>query len=218
MSFTQSNGVRYYHSPLIGKCQGTAGSFHPSGWCERRTIWHSLNMGLTVGDDPEKVARNREISFEAVGRPIETLSDSWLVHSHEAFIYDQPRPSESGIPTKSRYHSHQQPGSQPVHALRRLRPDPVGGPGKAGHWIWPTPAGWERFRQVGRWAVEAMQARYGSRPQDILAAIGPSIGPERYEVGPEVVGQVQAAYPEDSENLLPRLALPPIWIYGPPTV
>jgi copper oxidase (laccase) domain-containing protein len=36
---------------------------------------------------------------------------------------------------------------------------------------------------------------FQSRPADILAAIGPSIGPDHYPVGPEVVEQVRAAFP-----------------------
>jgi copper oxidase (laccase) domain-containing protein len=35
---------------------------------------------------------------------------------------------------------------------------------------------------------------YGCRPQDIIAGIGPSIGPCCYEVGPGVVAGVQEAF------------------------
>lgn len=38
-------------------------------------------------------------------------------------------------------------------------------------------AGWRgTVAQIGRKTVEAMQQSFGSRPEDIVAAIGPSIG------------------------------------------
>ena len=43
-------------------------------------------------------------------------------------------------------------------------------------------------------AVRAMTERYGSRPAEIVAGIGPSIGPCHYEVGPEVAAQTRAAF------------------------
>jgi polyphenol oxidase len=48
-------------------------------------------------------------------------------------------------------------------------------------------AGWRGLAQaVPRVTVEAMAGELGSRPADLVAAIGPSIGAERYEVGPDV--------------------------------
>ena len=48
-------------------------------------------------------------------------------------------------------------------------------------------AGWRgRAAGVPRAAVEAMAREFGSRPADIVAATGPSIGPCCYEVGEEV--------------------------------
>jgi copper oxidase (laccase) domain-containing protein len=49
-----------------------------------------------------------------------------------------------------------------------------------------------------------MTAQYGSKPGDMLAGIGPAIGPDRYEVGLEVVAEVQAAFGADAPSLLPQ--------------
>jgi hypothetical protein len=64
-------------------------------------------------------------------------------------------------------------------------------------------AGWMgTVHGVPRAAVEAMQARFGSVPADIRAAIGPSIGPDHYQVGPDVVVQVRQAFGADTPGLL----------------
>ncbi len=64
-------------------------------------------------------------------------------------------------------------------------------------------AGWMgTVKQVAAAAVNAMTAAYGSRPEDILAGIGPSISPDHYEIGPDVITRVREAYPEDADKLL----------------
>jgi YfiH family protein len=42
--------------------------------------------------------------------------------------------------------------------------------------------------------VVARMRELGARPEDIRVALGPSIGPECFEVGPEVVEQFRAAF------------------------
>jgi polyphenol oxidase len=65
-------------------------------------------------------------------------------------------------------------------------------------------AGWQgTVRQVAGVAVEAMQARYGAKPANIIAFIGPAICAEHYPVGPEVVEQVRSAFGEDAKQILP---------------
>jgi YfiH family protein len=53
-------------------------------------------------------------------------------------------------------------------------------------------------------AVEALGAAFGTHPADVVAAIGPAIGPDHYEIGPEVAAQVREAFGEAAERLLPR--------------
>ena len=42
--------------------------------------------------------------------------------------------------------------------------------------------------------IEAMGKAFGSRPSDIRAGVGPAIGPDRYQVGEEVVNAVQEQF------------------------
>jgi YfiH family protein len=52
-----------------------------------------------------------------------------------------------------------------------------------------------------RAAVESLVREFRSRPEELVAAIGPSIGPCCYEVGPEVVDAVRSTF-SGSETLL----------------
>ncbi len=58
-------------------------------------------------------------------------------------------------------------------------------------------AGWRgTTARIAERALEALCARSGARPEDVVVAIGPAIGPCCYEVGPEVAGPVGALCPE----------------------
>ena len=51
--------------------------------------------------------------------------------------------------------------------------------------------------------VRAMADAFGSRPADLITAIGPSIGPDDYQVGDEVVAAV-TRYFGDANGLIAR--------------
>lgn len=161
--------------------------------------WESLNVGSLVGDRPECVAENRRRSFSALGRDLDSLYDVWQVHSAEVVIAEAPRHGAA----------HHQ-----ADAILTDRPEvtlymrfadctPVLLADAEHHAVGLVHAGWQgTVKKVAAAAVQAMQARYGSRPDAIRAAIGPSIGPHHYPVGPEVVAQVQQAFGEQAPSLL----------------
>jgi copper oxidase (laccase) domain-containing protein len=49
--------------------------------------------------------------------------------------------------------------------------------------------------------INAMRERYGSNPTDVVAGIGPSIGPDHYEVGQDVIQQAKQLFVDESERV-----------------
>jgi hypothetical protein len=47
-----------------------------------------------------------------------------------------------------------------------------------------------------------MRERYGSKPDDIVACIGPSMGVDHYEVGDEVITKAKERFGKDSDLVL----------------
>ncbi|HTX93095.1 MAG TPA: peptidoglycan editing factor PgeF [Anaerolineales bacterium] len=162
--------------------------------------WSSLNLGGTVGDDPERVRDNRQRALGAMGRNPASVFDVWQVHGVEVAIAEGPRPPETPHPQADVILTNR-PGVTLMMRFADCVPvllqDPVAKVVGIAH------AGWVgTVRGTVRAAIEAMQGRFGSRPENILAAIGPSIGPDHYQVGPDVVVQVRQAFGEDSSGLL----------------
>jgi polyphenol oxidase len=164
--------------------------------------WRSLNLGGTVGDSAENVVRNREIIFQSIHRPIESLYDVFQVHSADVVFAGGPRSiSEPHIKADAIITNNPN-----VTLLMRfadcvpiLLYDPVH------HAVGLVHAGWlGTVRFVVEKAIRQMTACFGSQPEDILAGIGPSIGPDHYEVGSDVVEQVESSFEDYSEKLLLR--------------
>ncbi|MGD2027340.1 MAG: polyphenol oxidase family protein [Anaerolineales bacterium] len=202
MPFQQPDSVKYFTFESLNDEKITHAVFTRQGG-ESQGSWSSLNVGKTVGDDPIVVDRNVEISFETVGRTLSTKSDSWLVHGRDVVVYDQPRPADQALPPKADIILTDNPAvslfMRYADCVPVLLVDPVR------RAIGLVHAGWKgTVLRAAQRAVEAMGARYGTRPGDLLAAIGPSIGPERYEIGPEVAAQVREAFGAAADGLLPR--------------
>ncbi len=72
--------------------------------------------------------------------------------------------------------------------------DPIHGAAAAIH------AGWRgTCARVGPGAVEAMQSEFGCHPSDLIAAIGPSVGPDDYQVGDSLITSFrEAGHPQPS--------------------
>ena len=202
MSFQTAAGIRYYQFEQLGDGL-TEAVFTRQGGCSPDP-WNALNFGGTVGDDPARVRANRNQALLALNRDPGSVYDVWQVHGVNVAVADAPRPPDTphleadtiltdtpGITLLMRF----------ADCVPILLHDPVRKVVGISH------AGWMgTVRGTVRLAVEAMQSRFGSLPGDILAGIGPSIGPDHYEVGPDVIAQVHQAFGSAASSLLAEQA------------
>ena len=153
--------------------------------------WASLNMSRSTGDAAEPVIENRKRALDALGLKQEQSLTSWLVHGNHVRVltHDDLRID----------------GANDVHAdamitqarglaltLRFADCVPVLFHDPAQGAIGIAHAGWKGIvNGVLSETVRAMQRAFGSRTQDILAGIGPCIGPDKFEVGEDVAAQIQ---------------------------
>jgi YfiH family protein len=163
--------------------------------------WRSLNLGGTVGDARDRVQQNRQRALEAIGRTAESLYEIWQVHSAHALRVDQPRGAAPLVQADILVTDAPQ-----VTLLMRFADclpillfDPARGAVGLAH------AGWlGTVRKAAAAAVRAMRQAFGSRPRDLLVGIGPSIGPDHYAVGQDVVAMLHDSFGARAEQHLRR--------------
>jgi YfiH family protein len=147
----------------------------------------SMNIGVHRGDDPENVRRNYEILAQAIGFSPEKLVLTRQTHS--AIV----RPVTSSDAAGLRHDAYPEsdalitndPGTALVVFTADCTPillhDPVTGAVGAVHAGWRgTAAG------IAQKTVEAMVATYGTKPENIRAAIGPNIAQCCFETDADV--------------------------------
>ncbi len=150
----------------------------------------SLNLSFSGGDPPDRVVENRRRACRALG--IERFASGQQVHgstvrmvgrSESGAGFDHPPaalPSTDALATLV----------QGV-ALAVLVADcvPIALASPAEGRLAVVHAGW---RGIAAGIVTSAVSMF-HRPQDVIGAIGPAVGPDHYEVGPEVAASVAAA-------------------------
>jgi YfiH family protein len=166
----------------------------------------SLNLGLRVGDDEETVVENRRRLFGALGMPLERSVWCKQIHADGVTVVgseDAGRGSveEDSIVDETDALVTNTPGLPLCVTLADCVPVLVFDPAKKVLGL--AHAGWGgTLARISSRTVAVMRDRFGCDPTVLIGAIGPSIGPARYEVGPEVVERAGAAYGERAAEIL----------------
>lgn len=202
MAFQHAAGLRYFTFEQLTRAGVTHAVFTRQGGVSAAPF-DSLNVGSTVGDALPSVRQNLQRAFEALGRTRESMFDSWLVHGRDVQVARAPRPADWARPPKADIIVTDKPDitlfMRYADCVPILLFDPQRRTAALAH------AGWRgTVARVSEAAVQALAQHYGSRPQDMLAAIGPCISAERYPVGPEVVAEVQRVFGTRASQLLPQ--------------
>ena len=158
-----------------------------------------LNLGFTDWDARESVQENRRRLQTAAGAkdlPLITLKQ---FHSDVIHVFDLP----STDPCRGDASITNRPNLllaiQTADCVPILLVDPQKRAIAAIH------AGWRgTLARIAAKTIGKMQMHFGTNPRDLLAAIGPSIGPCCYEVGTEVATQFLSQF-ADAPCLLRRI-------------
>lgn len=144
-------------------------------------IFAALNVGLGSGDDPKHVRENRRRAAAALDLPGDALLTTYQIHSAKVAVVEKPwkagnAPKVDAMVTKRRGLAL---GILTADCAPILLADVRSGVIGAAH------AGWKgAIGGVLEATVEAM-AELGAQPKRIVAAVGPCIAQDSYEVGPE---------------------------------
>ncbi|HLE13308.1 MAG TPA: peptidoglycan editing factor PgeF [Anaerolineales bacterium] len=200
MPFHQPEAVRYLTFESLDAAGVAHAVFTRQGGVSPQP-WASLNVGGLRGDDPARVLENRVRSFRALGRDPDSVYDVWQVHSTDVICSRAPRPPHPHLKADAIL------TDQPLVTLFMRFGDcvPILLYDPLRRVVGLTHAGWlGTVRGVVSATVTRMREAYGSRPGDVLAAIGPSIGAHHYAVGPDVVAQARQSFGEEADGLLPQ--------------
>jgi polyphenol oxidase len=162
--------------------------------------WSSLNQGGTVGDVRDNVIENRRRAFQFFDRKVESIFDVWQVHGTVSICSSKPRGLDE---------PHQQ-----ADAIFTNNPDltlfmrfadcvPIMIIDPIKKVVGIIHAGWKgTVTDIVSHAITEIIKVYDVNPGDLVAGIGPSIGPDHYLVGEEVIAAVEKTFGEYSKELL----------------
>lgn len=189
-----------------------------------------LNLGFTDWDAPANVLKNREGFFAAIGANKMRMAALRQIHSDIAHRVDCAVDATGEAPHGDALFTRER-GSllvvQTADCIPILLADPKQRAVAAIH------AGWRgTLSRIAEKTLGRMQMEFGTRPEDVIAALGPGIGKCCYEVGEEVAKEFHAQFPnardwfegpfdslargENDPNWLPWLTMMPPGHQPPP--
>jgi len=172
MIAANSNDIPYFQFPnLAGQPGVRHGIFTRRGGVSRRPF-ESLNIGLGVGDDPQNVRRNRR-------RVARCLSADRLIFTrqvHGTAVSKLEGDPPQDLPLTGDALITDRPGNYIAVQMADCQPVLLFDPTKQA--VAAVHSGWRgNVENVIGHTVTALGEAYGCRPENILAGIGPSLGP-----------------------------------------
>ena len=178
-------------SPLLARVEGVRHAFFTREGGVSQGLYASLNVGRGSRDDPAHVAQNRARAAAHFGQPVERLATCYQVHSAIAVVAETPwgtaRHEADAVATAT-------PGlvcgALSADCAPVLFADPTAQVVAAAH------AGWRgALGGVVEAAIVQME-RLGAERSRIVAAVGPCIAEDSYEVGEDFLATFVTAEPQ----------------------
>ena len=193
------NGVPYLSYPLLEETGAVKHGFSTKLGGVSTGSCATMNISTTRGDDPEAVAENRRRIGAAIGVRPEDMTYTHQTHTTNVAVVRAEDRGRRFLETDGLVTNV--PGICLVTFYADCVPlflvDPVKKAIGLSHSGWRGTVG-----KMGKVTVQAMMRECGSRPEDIVAAIGPSICQDCYEVSEDVIDRFRDSF---NEAVWPKL-------------
>lgn len=199
MDIKEKNGVPFFSYPLLEQTGLVKHGFSTRLGGVSKGVWASMNISTTRGDDPAAIAENRRRIASAIGVDENKMVFTRQIHTTNVAVvtekdFGASLPDTDGMVTNV-------PGLCLVTFYADCVPlyfvDPVKKAAGLSH------SGWRgTVNKMAAATVKKMQEAFGTNPADVIAAVGPSICQDCYEVSEDVISQFRENYrKEDWESL-----------------
>lgn len=187
------DGVPFLSYPMLEETGIVHHGFSTKLGGVSKGCWATMNISTTRGDDPEDVEENQRRIARAIGVKPEDMTFTNQTHTTNVAVVRAEDKGRRFMETDGMITNV--PGICLVTFYADCVPlyfvDPVKKVIGMSHSGWRGTVG-----KIGKVTVELMQKTYGSDPKDILAAIGPSICQDCYEVSEDVIVKFQKSFEE----------------------
>ena len=187
----------YLEYPLFQKTGIVKSAFSTRLGGVSEGYYSSLNLSFDRGDDPVKVSENFKRIGASMGVDVEDMVLSKQTHTTNVRVVTEEDKGKGVI--RERDYTDVDgmitnvPGICLVTSYADCVPlyfvDPVKKAIGLSHSGWRGTVG-----KIGKNTVQLMQENFGSKPEDLLAAVGPSVCMDCYEVSEDVIGQFKEAF------------------------
>jgi purine-nucleoside/S-methyl-5'-thioadenosine phosphorylase / adenosine deaminase len=163
----------------------------------REAAGQVLNLGFTDGDTRRRVLSNRKQFLQAIGADEMSLVAIEQIHSDVVHRVTSATPATLKF-AKGDALLTSVPGV--LLAVQTADCVPILLADRKRRAVAAIHSGWRgTLLRIAAKALGRMRMEFGTSPQDVIAAIGPSIGRCCYEVGSEVAGAFHAQFPHARE-------------------
>ncbi len=197
--------VVYLTYPLLEETETVVHGFTTRLGGVSKGVCSSMNLSFSRGDEEAAVYENYRRIADAVGFPYESIVCSDQTHTTNVRKVGKDDRGKGLLFSRNYHDVDGLITNEPEVTLATFYADCVPlylvDPVKKA--IGLSHSGWRgTVGKIGKVTVEAMGREFGSRPEDILTAIGPSICQECYEVSEDVAEEFRKIYPRELWNTL----------------
>jgi polyphenol oxidase len=156
-----------------------------------------LNLGFTDWDSHKSALDNRKKFFHALGAGKMQIATLRQIHSDIVHLVNSSSASVSEL-TKADALITREPGV--LLAIQTADCVPILLADTKTRAVAAIHSGWRgTLSRIAAKTLGRMRMEFGTRPEDVIAALGPGIGRCCYEVGPDVAAEFHAKFPKASD-------------------